>query len=226
MHVAINQWPAAERPREKLLTRGAGALSDAELLAIFLRTGVAGKTAVDVARELLSHFGSLRQLLAADYAAVAEAPGLGPAKYAQLQAAVEMSRRYLGERLQRDVALSSPEAVKDFLMANLRDLPHEVFCALFLDARNRLLAFERLFDGSIRGATVYPREIIKHVLKHNASAVIFAHNHPSGDAQPSSADIELTTTLKEALQLIDVQVLDHFVIGDGEAVSFCEQGLL
>ena len=218
MHVAINQWPAAERPREKLLERGAASLSDAELLAIFLRTGVAGKTAVDLARDLLSHFGSLRQLLAADYAAMSEAPGLGPAKYAQLQAAVEMSRRYLSERLQRDV--------KDFLTANLRDMPHEVFCVLFLDTRNRLLAFERLFDGSIQGATVYPREVVKRALKHNASGVMFAHNHPSGDARPSAADIELTKKLTETLALIDVKVLDHFIIGDGEVISFCERGLL
>ncbi len=224
--MAITDWPQSERPREKLLERGPQALSDAELLAIFLRTGVAGKTAVDVARELLARFGGLRELLAAEREALCAAPGLGAAKYAQLQAALEMGRRHLGEALMRGPTLASPRATRDYLQARLRDRPHEVFCCLFLDNRHRVLAFEELFHGTLNGAAVYPREVVKRALKHNAAAVIFAHNHPSGVAEPSRADEILTRGLKEALALVEIRTLDHLVIGDGEVVSFSERGLL
>ena len=224
--MAITDWPKAERPREKLLERGPQALSDAELLAIFLRTGVAGKTAVDVARELLAHFGSLRNLLAADRPALCAAPGLGPAKYAQLVAALEMGRRHLGEALARGAALESTADTKGYLQARLRDLPHEVFCCLFLDNRHRVLAFEELFRGTLNGTAVYPREVVKRALVHNAAAVILVHNHPSGVSEPSRADETLTARLKEALTLVDVRLLDHLVVGDGEMVSFSERGLI
>ena len=222
----ITDWPQAERPREKLLARGAEALSDAELLAIFLRTGVAGKTAVDVARELLAQFGGLRPLLAAERAALCAAPGLGDAKYAQLMAALEMGRRHLGEALTRGVALESSRDTREYLKACLRDLTHEVFCGLFLDNRHRVIAFEELFAGTLNGTAVYPREVVKHALRHNAAAVIFAHNHPSGVAEPSRADEVLTARLKEALALVDIRVLDHVVVGDGDMVSFSERGLI
>ncbi len=222
----ITDWPLAERPREKLLTRGPESLSDAELLAIFLRTGVAGKTAVDVARELLVSFGGLRALLAAEREALCAARGLGAAKVAQLLAALEIGRRHLGETLQRGAALESTRDTRDYLTARLRDLEREVFCALFLDNRHRVLAFEELFAGTLNGTAVYPREVVKRALRLNAAAVIFAHNHPSGVAEPSRADEVLTQKLKEALALVEIRVLDHFVIGDGEMVSFSERGLL
>jgi len=222
----ITDWPEAERPREKLLARGPEVLSDAELLAIFLRTGVAGKTAVDVARELLAQFGGLRPLLAAERAALCAAPGLGDAKYAQLMAALEMGRRHLGEALTRGVVLESSRDTREYLKACLRDLTHEVFCGLFLDNRHRVIAFEELFAGTLNGTAVYPREVVKYALRHNAAAVIFAHNHPSGVAEPSRADEVLTARLKEALALVDIRVLDHVVVGDGDMVSFSERGLL
>ncbi len=222
----ITDWPMAERPREKLLARGPDVLSDAELLAIFLRTGVPGKTAVDLARELLGRFGGLRELLAAERTQFCAAPGLGNAKYAQLQAVLEMGRRHLGAALQRGVALESPLQAKSYLLACLRDKPHEIFCCLYLDNRHRVLAFEEMFSGTLSGASVYPREVVKAALKINAAAVIFAHNHPSGVAEPSQADEALTRRLKEALALVDIRVLDHLVIGDGEVVSFCDRGLL
>lgn len=222
--MSIRDWPAMERPREKLLASGAQALSDAELLAIFLRTGVAGCSAVDLARRLLSEFGSLRALLEADLARFSQSPGLGPAKYAQLQAVLEMARRHLAERLKRDSALESPQAVRDYLKARLRHEPHEVFGCLFLDARHRVLAFEVLFHGSIDGASVYPRQVVKRALAHNAAALILTHNHPSGVAEPSEADRQLTRRLKEALALVEVRVLDHFIVGDGEPLSMAELG--
>jgi DNA repair protein RadC len=222
----ITDWPKVERPREKLLARGPQALSDAELLAIFLRTGVAGKTAVDIARELLTEFGGLRPLLAAERTTLCAAPGLGNAKYAQLMAALEMGRRHLGEGLMRGAVLESSRATRDYLKACLRDQTHEVFCGLFLDNRHRVIAFEELFAGTLNGTAVYPREVVKHALRHNAAAVIFAHNHPSGVAEPSRADELLTARLKEALALVDIRVLDHVVVGDGDMVSFSERGLL
>ncbi len=224
--MAITDWPAAERPREKLLARGAGTLSDAELLAIFLRTGVAGKTAVDLARELLAEFGGLRPLLEADAERFCQAPGLGSAKYAQLQAVLEMGRRHLHETLARGDALTSPDDTRRYLTARLRGHANEVFACLFLDNRHRVISFEELFHGTINGASVHPRQVVRRALAHNAAALILAHNHPSGVAEPSQADLHLTRRLNEALALIDVRVLDHIVIGDGETVSLAERGLL
>ena len=222
--MSIRDWPAAERPREKLLQHGSGSLSDAELLAIFLRTGVSGKSAVDLARHLLTEFGSLRALLEADLRAFCRQLGLGPAKFSQLQAVLEMSRRHLAERLRRDSALENPQAVRDYLKSLLRHEPHEVFGCLFLDSKHRMLAFEVLFRGSIDSASVYPRQVVKRALAHNAAAVIFCHNHPSGITEPSQADRTLTKRLIEALDLIEVRVLDHFIVGDGQPLSMVEHG--
>ena len=224
--MAITDWPREERPREKLLQRGAAALSDAELLAIFLRTGVPGKTAVDLARELLQRFGSLRGLLNADRKRFCHGLGLGEAKYVQLQATLEMARRHMAETLQRGNVLDSPDQTRGFLAAQLRDYAFEVFACLFLDNRHRVIAFEELFRGTINGASVHPREVVKKALGHNAAAVILAHNHPSGVAEPSEADRHITRQLISALALVEVRVLDHLVVGDGEAVSFAERGLM
>ncbi|MDQ2694962.1 MAG: DNA repair protein RadC [Pseudomonadota bacterium] len=224
--MSIRDWPDEERPREKLLARGPAALSDAELLAIFLRTGVKGKSAVDLARDLVRRFGSLRRLLEADAATVCALPGMGFTKYAQLQAVLELGRRFLEETLQRGDALESVAATRRYLTARLRHQPHEVFACLFLDNRHRVIDYEELFFGTIDGASVHPRQVVKRALHHNAAAVIFAHNHPSGVAEPSRADEQITVRLKDALGLIDVRVLDHFIIGDGQTVSFAERGLL
>lgn len=225
-HMSITDWPAAERPREKLLNQGAAALSDAELLAIFLRTGLPGVSAVDLARQLLSGFGSLRALVQAEQAEFCQHAGLGPAKYAQLQAVMEMGRRHLFEDLKRGTALTSPGAVRQFLRSRMAHLPHEVFACLFLDNQHRVVTFEELFRGTLDSASVYPREVVKRALACNAAAVILTHNHPSGVAEPSQADQMLTRRLKEALALVDIRVLDHLVVGDGEPVSFAERGLL
>ena len=222
--MSIRDWPAAERPREKLLEHGASSLSDAELLAIFLRTGVSGKSAVDLARHLLAEFGSLRALLEADLAGFCRQLGLGPAKFSQLQAVLEMSRRQLAERLRRDSALESPQAVRDYLKSLLRHELHEVFGCLFMDSKHRMLSFEVLFRGSIDSASVYPRQVVKRALAHNAAAVIFCHNHPSGVTEPSQADRTLTKRLSDALDLIEVRVLDHFIVGDGQPLSMVERG--
>ncbi|HEY1077481.1 MAG TPA: DNA repair protein RadC [Fontimonas sp.] len=224
--MAITDWPLAERPREKLLAQGPAALSDAELLAIFLRTGVQGVTAVDLARELIQRFGSLRALLAADRGSFCAARGLGEAKYVQLQAVLEIARRHLAEGLQRGAALSSPRDAGDYLRARLRDSEHEVFALLFLDSQHRVLAYDELSRGTLDGATVYPREVVKAALRRNAAAVILAHNHPSGVAEPSAADRQLTDRLRQALAMVDIRVLDHLVIGDGAPVSFAERGWL
>ncbi len=224
--MAIPDWPEGERPREKLLTRGAQALSDAELLAIFLRVGIKGKSAVELARELLQHFGSLTRLFSATQSEVEHFPGLGPAKYAQLQAVLEMARRALAEEMRAGDALTSPAAVRDYLRLKLAGLAHEVFLAVFLDAQNRVLAAEELFRGTLTQTSVYPREVVKRALSHNAGAVIFAHNHPSGLAEPSAADRWLTEQLKAALALVDVKVLDHFIVAGTQGVSFAERGLL
>jgi DNA repair protein RadC len=218
----ITDWPAAERPREKLLARGAAALTDAELLAIFLRTGLKGRTAVDLARELLGRFGSLRALMRATREDCG-VPGFGEAKYAQLQAALEIARRHLAEALAQRDAVKDPAAVRRLLQARLRDREHETFAALFLDNQHRVIAFDELSQGTIDGASVYPREVIKAALKHGAAAVIFAHNHPSGVAEPSAADRTLTERLKAALAQVDIRVLDHFVVGE-QVVSFAERG--
>ncbi|WP_277759834.1 DNA repair protein RadC [Pseudomonas sp. A34-9] len=222
--MSIRDWPAAERPREKLLEHGSGSLSDAELLAIFLRTGVSGKSAVDLARHLLNQFGSLRVLLEADLAAFSEQLGLGPAKYAQLQAVLEMARRHLAERMRKKPALENPQVVRDYLKAMLRHEPHEVFGCLFLDSKHQVLNFEALFRGSIDNTSVHPREVVKRALANNAAAVILCHNHPSGNTDPSQADRLLTKRLQKALELIDVRVLDHFIVGDGEPLSMAECG--
>lgn len=224
--MAIRDWPEAERPREKLLSRGAQALTDAELLAIFLRTGVKGCNAIELARLLLDDLGGLRGLLQADLPAFSSRQGLGAAKYAQLQAVLEIARRHLAEQLRRDSALENVAAVRNYLKAMLRHEPHEVFACLFLDARHRVLGFERLFQGSIDTACVYPRQVVKRALAHNAAALILCHNHPSGVAEPSSADQHLTQRIKEALAYIDVRVLDHFIVGEGEPVSMAELGLV
>lgn len=224
--MSIRDWPLAERPREKLLRQGVKTLSDAELLAIFLRTGVVGCSAVDLARRLLNEFGSLRALLSADSKSFCSHLGLGKAKYAQLQAVLEMGRRHLAEDLQRDSVIESPQAVRDYLKSQLRHEPHEVFGCLFLDGRHRVLAFEVLFYGSIDNANVYPRQVVKRALAHNAAAVILTHNHPSGICEPSHADIALTQHLKTALALIDVRVLDHFIVGEGDPLSMAEYGSL
>lgn len=224
--MAITDWPADERPREKLLARGAPMLSDAELLAIFLRTGCKGKSAVDLARELLQRFGGLRQLLESSHDHFCEAHGLGTAKYAQLQAVLEMSRRHLAANLGVRKTLSSSTVVKDYLRSMLRHRQSEVFVGLFLDSQHQLIACDELFQGTIDGASVYPREVVKHALRHNAAAMIFAHNHPSGIAEPSDADRAITLRLKEALNLVDIRTLDHLVVGDDNVVSFAERGLL
>jgi DNA repair protein RadC len=224
--LTIKDWPAEERPREKLLQRGPLALTDAELLAIFLRTGTHGKSAVDLARDLLESFGSLKALLDADLDRFCQANGLGSAKYAQLQAVLEMARRHFKEILQRGNALTSPDITRAYLSAHLRGYSFEVFACLFLDNQNRVIKLEELFRGTIDGASVYPREVAKQALFHNAAAVIFAHNHPSGVAEPSQSDQLITNKLKQALALFDIRVLDHFIIGDGAPYSFAEHGLL
>lgn len=224
--MAITDWPADERPREKLLAKGVGALSDAELLAIFLRIGVQGKSAVDLARDLLVRFGNLGGIFAASQSDISDVHGMGMSKYVQLQAIFEMVQRALGEEMQVRDALSSPEQVRNFLRLQLGKLQHEVFMVLFLDAQNRLIGSENLFSGTLTQTSVYPREIVKRALHHNAAAVIFAHNHPSGVAEPSHADEVLTRTLKDALGLVDVKVFDHFVIAGNTALSFAERGLL
>jgi len=223
--MAITDWPIEQRPREKLLANGSKSLTDAELLAIFLRTGIRGKTAVDLSEDLLQDFSGLRALLKADLSAFCEHKGLGTAKYAQLQAVLEMARRYLFESLQRGDSLSSPQETRQYLSSQLRDYPHEVFAVLFLDQRHRVISFDEMFRGTIDGANVYPREVVKKALQHNAAAVIFAHNHPSGVAEPSQSDERITERLKAALNLVDIRVLDHFIVGD-EVVSFAERGLL
>jgi DNA repair protein RadC len=224
--VSIVDWPEGERPREKLLMRGAPALSDAELLAIFLRTGVTGKSAVDLARDLLGKYGSLTRLFAAEVTDFCTVKGMGPAKFVQLQAVLEMSRRALREELQRGDSLNSPRVVRDYLQLLLAGRQQEVFLVLFLDTQHRVIAFEELFQGTLNQTSVYPREVVRRALTHNAAAVILAHNHPSGVAEPSQADQLLTNALKQALALVDVRVLDHFVVAAGQTLSFAERGLL
>ena len=222
----INKWPEDDRPREKLLAKGPASLSDAELLAIFLRTGTKGKSAVDLARTLLAKFGSLAGLSGVSREAFCAVPGLGNAKYAQLQAATELTRRALVAEMKSGINLSSPTAVRDFLRLSIQHRQVEVFVALFLDAQNRVIAVDELFSGTLTQTSVFPREVVRRALHHNAAGVIFAHNHPSGVAEPSHADETLTQALKEALALIDVRVLDHFVVGRGATLSFAERGLL
>lgn len=224
--MAITDWPASERPREKLLEQGVGALSDAELLAIFLRVGVAGKSAVDLSRDLLTRFGSLNGIFAASLNDLTQVNGIGASKYAQLQAIFEMSRRALNEQMQTKDILSSPRQVRDYLCLKLGSLLSEVFVVLFLDAQNRMIASEEMFSGTLTQTSVYPREVVKRALHYNAASVIFAHNHPSGIAQQSQADELLTAELKQALALVDVRVLDHFIVAGNTTLSFVERGLL
>ncbi len=224
--MAITDWPANERPREKLLEQGAESLSDAELLAIFLRVGVVGKSAVDLARDLLSRFGSLNAIFAASEAELSQIHGIGSSKYVQLQAIFEMSRRALNEQLQQRDVFKSPQHVRDYLILKLGSLNREVFLVMFLDAQNRLNATEEMFSGTLTQTSVYPREVVKRAMHYNAASVIFAHNHPSGVAEQSAADEMLTKQLKEALALVDVRVLDHFIIAGNQTLSFAERGLL
>ncbi len=224
--MSICDWPEDERPRERLIAQGAGALSDAELLAVFLRVGVKGKSAVDLARDCLSTFGSLRRLFSATLTDYARIPGMGPAKYAQLQAVIELARRAIREDLQKTPGFESPDAVSDYLRLHLGGRDAEVFVAMFLDAQHRLIATEDLFRGTLTQTAVYPREVVKRALAYNAASVILAHNHPSGVAEPSQADRMLTTTLKQALGLVDVRVLDHFVVAGAQTLSFAKHGLL
>ncbi|MDO8960695.1 MAG: DNA repair protein RadC [Methylophilus sp.] len=224
--MAITDWPEGERPREKLIQQGVGVLSDAELLAIFLRVGVVGKSAVDLARDLLQQFGSLNGIFSATLAQIGQVHGMGESKYCQLQAIFEMSQRALAEQMQSRDVLSSPKQVRDYLMLKLGALPREVFMVMMVDAQNRVLALETLFEGTLTQTSVYPREVVKRALHHNAASVIFAHNHPSGVAEPSKADEVLTQSLKQALALVDIRVLDHFIVAGNSTLSFVERGLL
>lgn len=224
--MAITDWPEGERPREKLLQQGATALSDAELLAIFLRVGVAGKSAVDLARDLLAKFGSLNGIFSASLEEIMQVHGMGVSKHVQLQAIFEMSRRALSEEMRQRDVLSSPGQVSDYLRLRLGALTREVFLVLFLDAQNRVLAQEELFAGTLTQTSVYPREVVKRALHHNAASVIFAHNHPSGVAEQSMADEVLTHSLKQALEIVDIRVLDHFIVAGNTMLSFAEKGFL
>jgi DNA repair protein RadC len=223
--MAIHQWPVQEQPREKLLMQGVTILTDAELLAVLIGSGTKGKSAVDVARELLTKTGSLRTLLNYGVTDLHQLPGIGKVTFARMQAALELSRRCLNEKLKRDNVLQSSAATKAFLQAKLQDLQHEVFAGLMLDNQHRVINFEILFNGTLDQSAVYPREIIKRVLKHNAAAIIFVHNHPSGVTTPSQSDVQLTQELNKALKHIGVRLLDHFIVGDGEVISLVEQGL-
>jgi DNA repair protein RadC len=224
--MSIRDWPEGDRPREKLLQLGPSVLTEAELLAILLRTGVRGQSALDVARGLLIEFGSLRGLLTAGRIRLCQARGLGPARYGVLQASLELARRHYQELMTAGSTLVTPRATQDFLQMRLRDLPYEVFCCLWLDSHHRVIAFDELFRGTIDGASVHPREVVKQALARNAAAVILAHNHPSGLAEPSVADQLITSRLKDALALVDIRMIDHLVIGDGVCESFVERGLL
>lgn len=224
--MVLKDIPAAARPREKLLTRGPAALADAELIALLLRTGLRGTSVLQLAQQLLDAFGGLQGLLQASAADLKRVKGLGPAKRAEITAVMELARRSLTQQLARRTVLSSPQQVKDFLRLQLAHEEHEVFAVMFLDVQNQLLQFEPMFRGTLSQTSVYPREVVKRALALQASAVILAHNHPSGIAEPSRADEFLTQSLKQALALIDVRVIDHLVVGADHAISFAERGLL
>jgi DNA repair protein RadC len=224
--MAITDWPSDQRPRERLIKFGPQALSDAELLAVFLRVGAAGKSAVDLGREMTCHFGSLNRLFSASLSDFCVINGLGPAKFAQLQAVLELGRRSLAEELQSGSSFDAPAAVKQYLQLLLTNKPYESFLVLFLDVKNRLICAEELFRGTLTHASVYPREVVKAALAHNAAGVMLAHNHPSGTLEPSAADHKLTQILKQALGLIDVRVLDHFIVAGTQVHSFAEHGQL
>lgn len=222
--MGINHWPEEQRPRERLIKHGAPALSDAELLSVFLRVGIKGKSAVDLGRDMLTQFGSLRSLFGADLRSFSEVPGLGSAKYAQLQAVLELAKRAISEELSNGCSLSSPGAVRQFLQLQIGHQPYESFTVLFLDVKNRLIKAQELFRGSLSHASVYPREVVKSALAHNAASVILAHNHPSGSTEPSAADLALTQTLVAGLGLVDIRVLDHFIVANNQIYSFAEHG--
>jgi DNA repair protein RadC len=220
----IPDWPVAERPREKLLRLGPAALTDTELVAIWLRSGRPGQNAIELARALLGEFRSLRGLLGAAPERLCGQRGIGPARCAELQAALELARRHHLEALQAGPPLTSPRLVRDYLLAQLRDRDHEVFCCLYLDNRHRVMGFEELFSGTIDGASVHPREVVKRALARRAAALILVHNHPSGVAEPSHADELITARLRDALALVDIRVVDHLIVGDGVCVSLAERG--
>jgi len=222
--MAIRQWPRHQRPREKLLIQGAKALSNAELLAIFLRTGVQGMSAIDLAESLLGRFGGLGPLLKADQDSFCAAKGLGPAKYCQLQATLELTKRYLEEELQQNPIFTKPKQVEDYLAVQMKAYQREVFSVLLLDTRHQLLGYHELFHGTIDTASVHPREVVRLALQKNAAAIIVAHNHPSGCADPSQSDIAITQRLKAALELVDIRLLDHFIIGQGDITSLADLG--
>ncbi len=224
--MSIRDWPVQERPREKLLSEGAARLTDAELLAVLFGTGCRGLSAVDLGGRLLREFGCLRGLMSADRERCRNTPGLGARRYGLLQAALELCRRHYQQEVASGPALESPAATKALLIARLRDQPYELFCCLFLDNRHRLIAFDELFRGTIDGASVHPREVVRQALYCNAAAVILAHNHPSGVAEPSQADELITLRLKDALGLVDIRVLDHLIVGDIRCVSLAERGVL
>lgn len=223
--MAITDWPNDERPREKLLSKGANSLSDAELLAIFLRTGIKGKSAVDLARELINDFGSLQQLFTADLKTFTSHKGLGDAKYAQLQAVLTMASRHLKESLKQQPEFTSPQQTKDYCQMLLASKPYEVFACLMLNNKHQLIEYRELFRGTIDGASVYPREVVKQALNDNAAAVILVHNHPSGNPTPSEADKQITLKLTDALKLMDIRVLDHLIVGH-HVISMAELGLI
>jgi DNA repair protein RadC len=222
----VRDWPVGERPRERLLKQGPQSLSEAELLAVFLRIGLPGQSVLELARGAIGRFGSLNALLNAPAAEIQAMPGFGPAKCAQLLAVIELARRALKEDVRREQVLDSPTKVRDYLRLRIGHLDHEVFAALFLDAQNRLIDDEVLFRGTLTQTSVFPREVVKRALARNAAAVIFAHNHPSGLAEPSRADELLTRALRDALALVDVRVLDHIVVAGTSSVSFAERGLI
>lgn len=224
--MSIRNWPLADRPRERLIELGAQALSDGELLAVLIGCGNRGRTAVDLAHDLIRVFGSIREFLTAEPSKCLDQLGIGPARYAALQAALELARRHYHEPLQVGPPFTAPDAAREFLLTQLRDRPFEVFCCLYLDNRHRLIAFEELFRGTVDSAAVHVREVVRSALAHNASAVIFAHNHPSGIAEPSTADQLVTRRLKGALASVDIRVLDHFIVGDTTCLSFADRGLL
>ena len=224
--MAITDWPLEHRPRERLIRQGPQSLSDAELLAVFLRVGVTGKSAVDLGRDMVLRFGSLQGLFSASENEFSSIHGLGKAKYAQLHAVLKLGRRVISEELESGASLHSPQAVKHYLQMLFHGKTHEVFVALFLDVKNRLICAEQLTRGTLSQASVYPREVIKAALAHNAATIILAHNHPSGDAEPSSADLHLTKRLQQALALVDIAVIDHIVVAGANTYSFAEKGRL
>lgn len=224
--MAIKDWPEGQRPRERLISEGAAALSDPELLALLLRVGVKGRSAVELGRDLLQEFGSIGGLFGASLVQFSAVHGMGPAKYAELQAVMELAQRAIGEQLQAGHLLSSPDAVRQYLRINMGRQQHESFVVLFLDVKNRLLTMKEMFRGTLTHTSVYPREVVKAALAHNAASVMLAHNHPSGTAEPSEADLVLTRALVQALALVDVRVLDHFVVAGPHVHSFAEHGQL